>query len=172
MLFRTDGQELADFDAELIDPAAIPEPYDGLLVHQRDMTSTLAAYHQEEIALRVLGRSRDGDVLSRHVVLVGAHSGRPVEYGAARIRLNLLSEPARTEAEEGMLPLGAVLNCHKVGFASCPGGFFRLQSNTTINRAFGLECNQQLFGRCNCLSNSDGAPIAEVVEILPPEEDA
>jgi hypothetical protein len=162
---------LPDFpplEAALVAPGDVPEPYRSLLVHQRDMTSTLEAHHGESLSLRVLQRRIAGDTLSRHIVLEGAHSGRPAEYGAIRIRLSGLTEEARREAVACRTPLGRILTSQGITFGCCPGGFFRIRSNRLIDEALRLDGPRWLYGRCNCLSNGDGRAIAEVVEILPP----
>ena len=38
---------------EPVDGAALPEPYRSLLVHERDMTSTLGQFHGDDIGLEV-----------------------------------------------------------------------------------------------------------------------
>jgi hypothetical protein len=156
-------------DAELIDPAGMPEPHHGLLVHSGDMTSRLAQFHGERPVLRVLERVVDRGILARHIVLECPSRARPVEYGAARIHLDTLDEPARREVLEGHVPLGGILKGHGVAFHCCPGGYFRIRSNSIIANAFGLTAPHELFGRCNCLWDAFGRTIAEVVEVLPPE---
>jgi hypothetical protein len=153
--------------AELIDPEDVPEPYRELLVHRKDMTSTLQQFHQEPVSLHVLHRFSVGYYFFRHIVLKGEVSGRPMEYGAIRIALHALSEPARREVIECKVPLGGILNSFGIGHRSCPGGFFRVLSNSLMNEVFQMEHAQWLYGRCNCLTNSASETIAEVIEILP-----
>src|SRR4051812_14006563 len=43
---------------ERVPPAAVPEPYRGLLVHDRHMTVTMEAYHGRRVQVRVLQRGR------------------------------------------------------------------------------------------------------------------
>jgi hypothetical protein len=154
-------------DAEVVFPEGIPEPYRALLVHQRDMTSTLESYHGEEIRLRVLERKLTSDWLARHIVLEGALTGRPLEYGAIRINLAALSKEVQTQVIECRDPLGGILNSHGVRYDSCPGAFFRVQSTELIKQVLHQNDSQWLYGRCNCLSDFSGHTIAEVVEILP-----
>jgi hypothetical protein len=161
----------APLAVELLDGASVPEPYRSLLVHQRDMTSTLAKYHGEAMHLRVLERTIGPSELDRHIVLETAESRRPVEYGAIRIHLRNLEAPLREEVIACRDPLGAILNRHGVFYGSCPGGFFQVRSGDLINKLFRLDRPWTLYGRCNCLSNGRGADIAEVVEILPPEDE-
>lgn len=159
--------ESLPLNAELLDPGTIPEPYRGLLVHRSDMTSTLQRYHGEDVELRVLQKFSTGNLFCRHIVLEGTCSGRPVEYGAIRIRLDALNAPARRRVLECKIPLGGILKTCGIAHQSCPGGFFRVQSNELMNEVLELNGPQWLYGRCNCLSNASGETIAEVIEILP-----
>ncbi|MHC4400449.1 MAG: hypothetical protein ACYTG0_12300 [Planctomycetota bacterium] len=155
-------------EAEIVPSETIPEPYRRLLVHLNDMTSTLTKYHGEGIKLRVLEREVTDATLARHIVLETAETRRPVEYGAIRINLAALEGTARNEVLECRRPLGGILNAHGVPYECCPGGFFRVRSNELIDRVFQLDEPQWLYGRCNCLKETWGPKIAEVVEILPP----
>jgi hypothetical protein len=156
-------------DAMLIPPHDVPEPQRTLLVHQGDMTSTLAKYHRDEIVLRELERHLSGRRLTRHIVLQSHRAGRPVEYGASRIHLAVLGEQVCRMVLAGHEPLGGILNTHGVKYTSCPGGFYRVRANELMQRTLQLDQPQWLYGRCNCLRDLTGQTIAEVVEILPPE---
>lgn len=160
-----DAPELA---VQVVTPEAIPQPQRRLLVHNNDMTSTLARYHDEPIDLEVLERKLHGDYYSRHIVLRTAGSRRAVEYGGSRVFLPLLGERVRGEVLRAQLPLGAVLSRHRLDFRACPGAFFTVRSNELINRAFAVEGQPWLYGRCGCLADAEGRTIAEVVEVLPP----
>jgi len=156
---------------EMIHAAEVPQPFHGLLVHERDMTSTLTEAHGEEISLVVLEQRTSETEVVRHVVLSGRESGRPLEYGASRIRLDALPASALDDVLEGKKPLGGILNAEGTPYGSCPGGFLRVRPDEQIARALGMNGRPRpewLFGRCNCLTRGDGGTIAEVVEILPP----
>jgi chorismate-pyruvate lyase len=155
-------------DVAFIPPDALPQPQRSLLVHFEDMTSTLTRHHGEPITLRVLDRHEGPQWYRRHIVLETVASRRPIEYGAMRILLPLLSEAARQDVLAARTPLGAILARHNIAFRHCPGGFFRIQSNALIEQALGLSRPQRLYGRCNCMSDSVGRVVAEVIEILPP----
>ena len=77
------GETPPSFDA--VAGPELPEPYRGLLVHERDMTSTLEAFVGQPLVLRVLRVHRSADCLHREVVLVGASDGTMAEFGAIRI---------------------------------------------------------------------------------------
>ncbi|WP_394796926.1 hypothetical protein [Armatimonas sp.] len=151
---------------EQIDGDAVPQPYRQLLVHLNDMTPTLSAFHGQEIALRVLGRRIQGDVLFREVILFAGKS--LVEFGAIAIHLNAFTPEARTDIEAGHLPLGTILAKHEVTHVSCPQAFLRVEANAFINDVFELSGGASVFyGRRNILSTPEGAVIADILEILP-----
>ena len=155
-------------DPTFVPPDTLPEPQRSLLVHYSDMTSTLGRHYGESIVLRPLDRYEEPQWYRRHIVLETAASHRPVEYGAMRVLLPLLSEAARAEVLEAKLPLGAIFARHGLNYRHKPGGFFRIHTNQLIERALQISSPQWLYGRCNCLSDEVGRVVAEVIEILPP----
>jgi chorismate-pyruvate lyase len=159
-------------EAVLVTPEQMPQPQRRLLVHDRDMTSTLEEHHGEPLALRVLDRRVEDDIYARHIVLHTAQTQRPAEYGALRVHLPLLDEPVRGAVFQARQPLGAILNAHGGAYRGCPGAFFRIFSNDLINDSLQLGRSQWLYGRCSCLADHAGRTIAEVIEILPPEDES
>jgi len=159
-------------EVTFIPAESIPQPQRSLLVHFRDMTSTLTRHYGEPVTLKVLERHQGPQWYRRHIILETVESRRPVEYGAMRVLLPLLSEAARLEVLAACSPLGAVLARHGLAFRHCPGGFFKIRSNRLIEQSLILSAPQWLYGRCNCMSDSVGRVVAEVVEVLPPKTDA
>jgi hypothetical protein len=159
-------------EAIFVPSDSIPQPQHDLLVHLRDMTSTLTQYYGEPITLRILQRHQGPQWYRRHIVLETEALRHPIEYGAMRILLPLLSEAARLEVLAARAPLGAVLARHGLAYRHCPGGFFKIRSNRLIEQSLALPAPQWLYGRCNCMSDSVGRVVAEVVEVLPPESHA
>lgn len=153
---------------EAVRPDEVPEPQRGLLVHDRDMTSTLEAWFGQTVVLRRLrSEERDG-VLFRQVLLVGAQDGVVTEFGAIRIHLDRFREGSRERLREGHLPLGKILQLHRIEYLSAPTLYFRFRGDTLTDQAFGVRGSPELFGRHNVLRNPAGEPLAEAVEILPP----
>ena len=153
---------------EPVEGAAMPEPYRSLLVHERDMTSTLAQFHGSAIGLRVLHRHNAGDAYYREVLLLAKRSGQPVEYGAIKIHLGQFPGPARDAITAAAAPLGQLLHDHGIGHLSRPGGFLRIECDDHIGRLFGLETRPALYGRRNTLYDATGKHrLADIVEILP-----
>jgi chorismate-pyruvate lyase len=145
----------------------VPEPYRRLLVHNRDMTPTLEAFHGERIHLRVTRWRLDGEAYWRQVVLTLDESERPVEFGAIIIYLQEFPPDARESILRGYAPLGTILADHDIEHSSRPTGFVRVISDAGMNEALGLREPAVLYGRRNVLSGH-GKKLAEVVEILPP----
>lgn len=148
--------------------AEVPEPYRTLLVHDRDMTPTLEAYHAERIHLRTIGRREDGESLSRLVVLTTNGSGRPVEFGAIVIHLEQFPAAAREVILGCRVPLGTVLAEFGIEHYSRPSAFLRVNSDPLINGSLDTTGSDALYGRCNVLRKPDGQALADVIEILPP----
>ena len=153
-----------------IDPEAVPEPYRRLLVHPNDMTSTLETFHGSRVRLDVLRREeRDGSYF-REVVLKLEENQKPVEFGAIRMYLGLFSPAAQALVLAEKWPLGRILKECDVPYVSSPIAFLRIASDRLINEVLHLSGAQLLYGRRNALLDPSGQPLADIVEILPPEK--
>ena len=92
----------------------------------------------------------------------------PVEFGAIRINLTLFKTQALQLILEGQVPLGTILREQNILHTSGPKEFFSVLSDAVVNRALQLTGTYQLFGRRNVIRDSQGRPVAEMTEILPP----
>lgn len=152
---------------EAVAPDDLPEPYRSLLVHDSDMTSTLEKFHDEKIHLEVFRRQRVQDTFFREVILL-LESGTPVEFGAIKIDLSLFDPVPQQLILEGRLPLGRILQDCNIPYISRPQAFLKLKSDPFINTVLRLAGSHDLYGRRNSLFDSEERPMAEIVEILPP----
>jgi len=152
---------------EVVTPDEVPEPYRTLLVHERDMTRTLEQFHGASIHLRVMSRHRETDVYCRESALELDGSNRPVEFGAIRIYLDRFPEPGRTEILGEHRPLGGILNASGRPYTSRPAAYLRFRADEFIAQALRIPKDAILYGRQNTLRESDGHPLAEIIEILP-----
>lgn len=152
-----------------VPPAAIPEPSRTLLVHNRDMTGTLADFWKSQIYVNPMRVERDDDVLYREVVLTAGEGegARRVEAGGIRIHLSAFPDRARDEILANHTPFGAILTEHAIPFLSRPRAYFRTQTSDFLREAFPGEQEGTHYGRHNVLSTPEGETLAEVVEILP-----
>jgi len=149
--------------------AEMPEPYCRLLVHDRDMTTTLEAFHGVRTHLRLLKSKVEQGVCRREVVLALAGFEKPVEFGAATIHLDRLPSEARQAVMEARRPLGGVLIGFGVKFSSRPKAFIAIEPDETICKVLELARHETtLYGRCNALFDAQGRVLADIVEMLPP----
>jgi chorismate-pyruvate lyase len=153
---------------EILAGSEVPEPYRCLLVHDRDMTRTLEAHHGDGIRLRTWASSTQDGIYRRMVALELEHSGYPVEFGATRVHLERFPEPWRSQILEGHRPLGGILNAWGIAYRSRPSAFFRTDADERIRGALHLSGPATLYGRRNTLSDPEGRPLADILEILPP----
>lgn len=160
------GRPLPAF--EVVSGDDMPQPYRSLLVHENDMTSTLASFHGSTPHVRVLHRQQRDDFYFREVILVLAGSGRRVEFGAIKISLGLLPASVRRLILEERMPLGQILQNHGFQFTSRPKAFLRMGADEFMGEALGVPAGAALYGRRNSLLVSDRRAFAEIVEILPP----
>jgi chorismate-pyruvate lyase len=164
--YQLAGKELPRIEA--VDGEKMPQPYKRLLVHRRDMTSTLETFHRGRVHVAPFSRRREGDFYFRNVLLALNESERPVEFGAIKINLALFEEKARRLILDEQLPLGRILQEQKIAYASRPRAFLRVFSDELMNSHLQLTEAQWLYGRRNTLTNPQGEAMAEIVEILPP----
>ncbi|MDF1751149.1 MAG: hypothetical protein P1U89_00080 [Verrucomicrobiales bacterium] len=163
--YEKSGDPMPDF--KFLDKAEMPYPYRSLLVHENDMTPTLAAFHHSKLYLEVHEHERSNNYLIRLVTLHAAADDRPVEFGAIGIQLDGFPEDVRDLIVAGRTPLGGILGEHKVRHSGSPTAFFSVPADDLIANALQQNRGETLYGRCNQLLDQDGMTIADIVEILP-----
>lgn len=168
--FQRDGLWTGDVRPEAVEALDVPEPYRGLLEHERDMTGTLEEFWGARLTLHPLEVHHVGDLLLRRVVLLADE--RPVEYGAIRIHLNAFTPEAREKIEAGQTPLGAILRTTDMPYRCQPRGYFRVEADPVTRQglSLGSQGDIVLYGRLAHLTGPEGRTLAQVVEILPPAE--
>jgi chorismate-pyruvate lyase len=145
----------------------LPQPQRHLLVHNRDMTTRLERYHRSPISLRALYISRDTNNYFREVLLINENSGKPVEYGAIEIYLDVFPLEMKEKILKGEQPLGGILVEQQFPFVSSPKSYFKVKADKHIKKQLELQKSVNLYGRANLLCTEDGRPLANIVEILP-----
>ena len=153
---------------EIIPADAVPEPFRAMLVHSNDMTPTLEDFHKSRIHLDILNRDQRGGFYYRQVVLRLDHDEKPVEFGANKIFLGLFPEEAQELIRLEQVPLGRILKDCGVRHQTEAKHFYRVEPDDLIARTLELEGPTTLYGRKAVISNLQGKPLSEIVEILPP----
>lgn len=164
------GHPLPDF--QFLTGREVPYPYRSLLVHENDMTPTLAAFHHSKLYLEVHEKVVTDDYLMRLVTLHAAASDLPVEFGAIGIHLGSLPREVREAVLEGRVPLGAILGEYRVPHHGSPAAFFSVPADDLMCRTLRQPPEATLYGRCNQLVDDDGLTIADIVEILPRSDES
>jgi chorismate-pyruvate lyase len=151
-----------------IPAAEVPAPYQQLLVHDHDMTSELAGFHQDSISLTVLQSRQTGNIYFREVTLHAATSRAPVEYGLIEILLDSFPAELRPLILAGDTPLGNILTTSSLDFRSEPQGFFTIPTEVLGTVFPKSPAGAKLFGRYNHLICGESTCLARILEILPP----
>jgi len=159
---------LSGVDFTPVKPDEIECPYRDLLHHRRDMTSTLAKFHGEEISLRVLKTCRNEDQYLREVILYSGE--KPVEYGLIEVYLSHCQDDLRERVLAEAEPLGGILNDSGIAYRSKPIGFLKIAPGEFSPNFFPPAGGEFLFGRYNTLLDEGDRVIARILEILPREK--
>jgi hypothetical protein len=150
----------------LVEPDDIPLPYHSLLVHQNDMTVTLERHFGGRVVLRPLSTFSSGVSYFRRVLLAQEYSGRPVEMGAIRIRLDAFAPRIRALIRQNEIPLGRILRDGGVDFKSVAKVFLAITPNPEMMGVFWMREPRTLYGRQTEVIYR-GAKIGDIVEVLP-----
>ncbi len=168
--YERHGLDLPDF--QFLTGSQVPYPYRSLLVHENDMTPTLAAFHHSRLYLQVLEKEQNDNYLLRFVILRSAASDTPVEFGAIGIHLDKFQGEARKMIEEGRKPLGAILGDYELTHSGKPVTYFSVPSDRIISEALVQPEGTVHYGRCNQLLDDEGMVFADIVEILPKSDES
>jgi hypothetical protein len=152
----------------MLEGSAVPEPARQLLVHRRDMTTTLAEFHGSELRVEIFQIQRREEIYLREVFLRTIAHGRVVEYGVIAVALDSFTPSQRQAIEAGRTPLGALLHQFKIPFVSAPIGFFAVEAQALTPARFASIEGPISYGRFNRLAKPTGEPLAWIMEILPP----
>lgn len=161
------GERFRNVPWQWVGEGEIPQPYLRLLCHDRDMTSTLAAYHGGEVTLKVFQSSRNGSQYLREVLL--SVSGKPVEYGVILIYLDHFPPALQKRILGEREPLGSILNTSGFPYQSSPRGTLEFVDPGFTSDIFSFASSGSLYGRYNSLLDPEGNILARILEILPRE---
>ena len=143
-----------------------------MLVHNNDMTPTLESFHKSDIHLEILRRERRGDFYFREVVLRLNGDDRAVEFGANKVFLGRYPEESQDLILQEHVPLGRILKDNGIRHRTEARAFLRITTDDLIGNAFDLSSATILYGRKAVISDMEGRPLSEIVEILPPARPA
>jgi len=143
----------------------IPQPARNLLVHHTHMTATLKAHHGQEVELRVLADSLEGDQYTRTILLTLPDSDEVVEFGIARLDLRFTNEEVRGAILDRAAPLGAILIGHRVLTKVTPKWYLRFRADCSMMNYFG-QPQVEAYGRLATI-HCNGDAAVELLEVVP-----
>jgi hypothetical protein len=149
--------------------SALPSPYRELLVHSHHMTVMVEEFFGGPVDVKVLQVARKGDCYSRKIVLKLRESGRTVQFGLVRIRLDLLADEVRDAIIGGNVPLGRILIDHQLLREVHPTAYYAAFPPHLMCQWLEMERPQTIYGRLGVILTND-QPTIEVAEILAPIE--
>ena len=131
-----------------------------------NMTYVLERHYGGSITVRALSTALRGDWYQRRVLLVQEYSGRPVEMGAIRIRLDRFAQKVRKTILAGKVPLGRIMRDAGLDYHSRARAFFRIVPNSDMMGVFWMREPRTLYGRQTEVV-LDGEKFGDIVEVLP-----
>ncbi len=143
----------------------VPQPYHDLLVHEHHMTVTVEAYHGGPVDVHVLDRKKDDATYARKILLALHNSGKIVQFGIVRIRLDFCSPEVRQAILAEDTPLGRILINHNVLRRIEPTAYLRIIPGPQMREWFGYAGPTPTYGRL-ALIHCDGQPAIELLEIV------
>jgi hypothetical protein len=152
---------------EIISGDAVPEPGKAFLVHNNEVTPMLETLHKSRIHLEVIKRDHRGSFYLREVVLRLDHDEKPVEFVANKIFLGQFPEESQELILAEQLPLGVIIKDAGIRHRVEVKAYFRVEPDAVICEALELEQPGTLYGRKAIISDLQGRPLSEKVEILP-----
>ena len=164
VVYRRAGVDIPK--VQIIAPEDIPLPYRSLLVHDSDMTLTLERHFGDRVVLRPLSTFSIRGSYYRRVLLVQAYSGRPVEMGAIRMRLDAFNQRLRAQILKNETPLGRILRDGRFRYSSRVKAFLAITPNPEMMGVFWMRECRVLYGRRTELIRH-GVKIGDIVEVLP-----
>ncbi len=164
IVYERSGVEMPK--VEIVSPDRIPAPYRSLLVHTVDMTVTLERHFGGRVTLRPLSTFTRGRSYFRRVLLVQEYSGRPVEMGAIRMRLDAFGQRIQRQILKNMIPLGRLLRDARFRYESRVIAFLVITPNPEMMGVFWMREPHVLYGRRTEIIRN-GSKIGDIVEVLP-----
>ena len=163
-MYRRAGVEIPA--TKIVAPYEIPMPYRSLLVHEDDMTITLERHFGGRVALRALSTFTSGAWYFRRVLLVQEYSGRPVEMGAIRMKLDGFGARLKKQILKNEVPLGRLLRDSGFKYASHAMAYLAITPNPEMMGVFWMRESKTLYGRRTEIVHA-GTKIGDIVEVLP-----
>lgn len=145
--------------------AEMPDAYRSLLDHEKHMTVTVEAFHDELVDVKVLAVESNDDFYARKILLTKKSDGKVVQFGVVRLNRRLIPSDALAEIESQRTPLGRVLIEQNVMREVKLDALWRVTPNTELKELFGSDL--ATYGRSARLHVNNESAV-ELLEIVAP----
>jgi chorismate-pyruvate lyase len=153
--------------AHAVDGAAVPPPYQPLLVHGGHMTEVLERRHGGALSVHPYRIRREGDIYGRRIDLRAAGHDAVVMTGIMIFNLALVGAAVREEIVQAASPLGEILIRHRILRRVAPDAFLRFDPADLLVARFGAPSPRPAYGRLATI-DCDGRPAVDLLEIVRP----
>ncbi|MFM8572418.1 MAG: hypothetical protein ACKOAU_12540 [Pirellula sp.] len=164
-IFYHDRSELANF--ERVSAEQLPDVYGKLLNHSSHMTVAVEEFYRDQVDVRVLRSQSDQVHYCREILLRSNRIDKVVQYGIVRLKLDLISEPARSEILAQNKPLGRVLIDREILRVVELFDLFRITCGPKLAEFFSVPEGTCTYGR-TAMIHCDREPAIELLEIVAP----
>ena len=151
-------------------PQDVPEPYRGLLVHERHMTVTLEKHHGSPVRVEPYLVHQHGDLYGRKLDLRTEADDRVVMTGILLFNMAITSPEIRARIVEREAPLGRILIEHGIMRRITSETFLRVDAADPLSARFGLASPAPTYGRLATIFY-EGVPAIDLLEIVRPEDE-
>ncbi len=158
-------------EVEYVAKSQVPEPYQGLLVHEHHMTISMEEYHGCSVEVRVLDRKSEGDIYCRKIVLVKAGTNDVVQFGFVRFDFQYVTDAVRDEIVSEDIPLGRVLINHNVLRHIDLGAILKITAGPGLAKSLQMEEGDVTYGRLATIF-CNRRPAVDLFEVSAPLDPA
>jgi hypothetical protein len=145
----------------------VPEPYKGLLVHDRHMTLAMEEFHNSPVVVEVLDRKLAKNIYSRMILLKRSSDGAVVQFAVISFDLDLVLPAVREEILSERTPLGRILINYNVFRYVDLGPVFRVTMGSEFARLCGRPAGETTYGRMATIFCNQH-PAVDLLEVAAP----
>ncbi len=164
-IFYAEPSQLARF--KKIAAGALSDVYGQLLNHTSHMTVTVESFYNDRVDVSVLRSQNNQDHYCREILLSTQSTGKVVQYGIVRLKLDLITEPARSEILSESKPLGRVLIEREILREVQLFDLYEVDCGPKLAEFFCINKGTRCYGR-TALIHCAGEPAIELLEIVAP----
>lgn len=152
-----------------INDADVKPEHKSLLGEEKQLTQRLEAHLKDTIEPKVLKSQQRGRLYYRKVALQTKNTQRSAAVAVIRIAMDQFERDVIEEIIQGERSFGTILSNRNIVYSCSSVNLFQAMPDKSLGQEFELGDEVRfLCGRTNQFKNSEGAVLADVLEILAP----